>query len=207
MLILILTIYLFYLLHLLRRLLNHIHFCQERSYKCEKMQEDVLKNGGIKIYFESILALTFFVFTILLIRYINIKILFIPLFMGFGYFVYSALSFLTAWLSKKIPKITADKRNIIIAIIPIICALIPLFFSIYLYFAYKDNSDKIINMAYDNEAEIVSLLPEEQNGVEVIPIETVSLIIFFAYLFLIDLFLPILVAFGVSFTGLFFKKE
>lgn len=203
MLIPILVIYIFFLLHFLRRLLGELSFLQEKGYDCAKVKQELFKKADFKTFKETIISLSLLLSSLLLIKYTHLAILYIILFFGFGYFVYSALVFLTRLLNKKYESLKMNLRNILLVALPLFITLIPIIFSWYIYASFTVENGSNVSLVPSGDEEVVSFLPSKEDGVNIIPLETLSIVILFSFLFLLDLSLPIIVALLTAITSIF----
>lgn len=201
-----LIIYLVFMVHALKRVFENIYLWQVKEYRLDRVIS-YLKENKKQILRSSPLIISLFlsIMGILLVFSLHMKVLYLSVLFSFGYFVYSGLVFITKILNKKATLIKKSKRNVLLLSGILIFSLFPLIFSYLSYSSwYSDFGSVAHEISQNDQTEILTIFPEENdNGLMIIPLETAASALYFTYLFLFDLFIPIFVAFFVWLTSYF----
>lgn len=142
-------------------------------------------------------------FAILLVWYPKVKWLYIFLMLGFGYYTYQSLSTISSVFVKRLTRPKKSIRNFIIVGTLLTLALIPILTSLYFYNSiYRPPiSGDIYNVEV---VDVGDIFPREgADDLLFIPLETITVSMYFKYLFGFDLAIPFLVAIMVAVTSIF----
>jgi len=195
----------FFSFHILSKIFGNICFWQDRNYDFNKVLNSVKKNKKIKRYYPTIFSLIILIILYLLVFVFKFKanILYLAILFGFGYFVYSTLEVFPKILQKKLicPKFTG--RSVFIFISTIIISLLPLIIVCFLYSSWLTDTSSGVTEGDGGDSGVVSILPYEdtEKGLFIIPLETAVTVLFFIYLFLVDISIPAIVGMFVGVSG------
>jgi len=199
-----LFVFIFWFIHILKRIFELTYIWQIKEYRFDRFLVFLRENSYRLIFnIENFVALGLTVTGFVLWANIHCKWLYVIILLGFSYYVYSTLTIITNFLIKKIKKPKVSVRNFLILgtcvslyIIPII---VPYFFFSSIYSDYYKDTDKSSSQVVN----IIDVFPKEtETGVVSIPLETATVVLYFKYLFLFDLLVPLFVTILVFLTSI-----
>lgn len=199
-----LFVFIFWIIHITKRVFEHTYLWQLKEYRWDRIKA-YIKEGrvfSIKSLPTAIVAVLAF-FAILLVWYPKVKWLYIFLMFGFGYYTYQSLSIVSSIFVNRLTRPKKSIRNLIIVGTLLTLALIPILTSLYFYNSiYRPPiSGDIYNIEV---VDVGDIFPREgADGLLFIPLETITVGMYFKYLFGFDLAIPVLVAIMVAFTSIF----
>jgi hypothetical protein len=203
MVFLLIFVFVFFFITVLRRLFLHSYLWQIKEYRWDRMWAHIEEQNLLSLKSIPTVILTLLTIgAIILTRLLTIKWLYSVLLLGFAYFVYTTLCTLTDLLSNKLKRPKISIRNILIVIPVVVLSFSPLIGTGLFYKSlYKGSGSENQNGEGVNIS-IQEVFPKESQGIQIIPLETISLVIFFKYLFAFDLAVPGLVSLLVAVTSI-----
>lgn len=195
-------VFIFWFIHIIKRLFEHVYIWQVKEYRWDRIKAFLRESGTILKSLPTVIALLLTFSGVLLSRYIQVKWLYLTIVIGFGYYVYSTLVTFTKLLNKTLIHPKKSARNFLIISTLVLLSMLPVLASFLFYVSiYKEPA---VPSSQLESAELVEIFPREvESGVITVPLETVTAVLLFKYLFIFDLVLPFLIALLVFFSSIF----
>jgi len=195
-------VFIFWFIHIIKRIFEHVYIWQVKEYRWDRIKALLRESGTISKSLPTVIALLLTFFGILLSRFIQVKWLYLTIVVGFGYYVYSTLVTFTKLFNKTLIRPKKSIRNFVIIGSLVLLSMLPVLASFLFYVSiYKEPT---VTSSQLESAELVEIFPREvESGVVTIPLETVTAVLLFRYLFIFDLVLPFLIALLVFFSSIF----
>lgn len=190
-------IFAFWLIHIIGRIFEHTYLWQIKEYRWDRILVHIKESGVLSLKsYKTIVAIVLSILGVVLIKFMDCRALYLVIVLGFGYYVYSTLEVITKFLNKKITRPKKSLRNLIIAGSVLMMCFLPIIAA----FLFMSSFD-IKPLSDETSTEFMQIFPKQDiSGVLIIPLETVTIILYFALLFIFDSFIPALVASVVTLT-------
>lgn len=200
-LVFVIFVYLFWFPHVVSRVFKHTYLWQIKEYRWDRMLAHIRETKvHLLNYLQTTIALFLFLGGMFLIKFLENKWLYIVLVVGFSYYCFITLDTATKAYVRKLVRPKLSIRNGLVLVGAFVFALLPLLFSLLFFSSLYEgpfNLKESISPATPG-----TIVPHRiDSGVIVIPLETITIVLFFFMMFLYDLLTPLLVTLFVSMTA------